>query len=141
MEGRAQVCGDDRIPFILGKFLDRRDELDAGIVDENIDGTGQLCRLRAHVIDLVRLGHIGAVIEDLDPELLFHAGANFFDLARVTEAVEHDVRAFSRQSARDAVADAAGGAGDECCFALEHVKSPFVAARSYTKRGGVSKVP
>ena len=38
VEGRGQVDGDDRIPFLGREFLDRRDVLDAGIVDQDVDG-------------------------------------------------------------------------------------------------------
>ena len=34
---RRQIDGDDLIPFIDWKFLDRGHELDTGIVDQNIE--------------------------------------------------------------------------------------------------------
>ena len=37
MKYRRQVQRDDRVPALGGKVLDRRDELDAGIVDQDID--------------------------------------------------------------------------------------------------------
>ena len=37
MEGRRQVDGDDLVPLLDREFLDRRHELDAGVVDEHVD--------------------------------------------------------------------------------------------------------
>ena len=37
MEGGRQVDGDDLVPFLDRKILHRRDELDARIVDEDVD--------------------------------------------------------------------------------------------------------
>ena len=45
MERRGQVDGDDRVPFVDGELVDRRDELDASVVDEDVDGTEFLERL------------------------------------------------------------------------------------------------
>jgi hypothetical protein len=51
-----------------------------------------------HRVNLVRLRHVGAVIGDLDAELLGQARAQRLDLCRVAEAVEHDVGALRRQA-------------------------------------------
>jgi hypothetical protein len=37
VEGGGQVDRDDLVPFLDRELLDRRDELDAGIVDEDVD--------------------------------------------------------------------------------------------------------
>ena len=56
---RRQIDRDDRIPFLDRKILDRRDELDAGIVDENIDRAERAFTERDHRRDLGGLGHVG----------------------------------------------------------------------------------
>jgi hypothetical protein len=39
VERRRQVDGEDLVPLRLGEFLDRRDVLDAGVVDDDVDLT------------------------------------------------------------------------------------------------------
>src|SRR5262245_65071138 len=55
---RRQIDGDDLVPLLDGKFLDRRDVLDAGIVDQNIDAPERLLGGLDHGGDLGRLGHV-----------------------------------------------------------------------------------
>ena len=45
MEGGRQVDGDDLVPFLDREILHRRDELDARIVDEDVDAAERLLRL------------------------------------------------------------------------------------------------
>ena len=93
--------------------------LDAGVVDQDVhcaEALGCCCNQR---FDLTRFGHVGTVVIDR------HAGGGdvFFhgvDLLRITEAVEHDVRALRGECARDAEADARGGASDEGGFSVKH---------------------
>ncbi len=59
MKRRRQIDRDDRVPFLDRKLLDRRDELDAGIVDENVDRAEGLLAERDHFGDLGGLGHVG----------------------------------------------------------------------------------
>jgi len=37
VKGRAQVDGDDGVPLVDRELLDRRDVLDAGVVDQDVD--------------------------------------------------------------------------------------------------------
>ena len=39
VEGRGKVDRDDRVPLLGGKLVDRRNMLDAGIVDEDVDAS------------------------------------------------------------------------------------------------------
>ena len=82
VEGGGQVDGDDLVPFLDREFLDRRDELDAGIVDQDIDRAELLLGVGDHGGDLVALAHVGAGIERLDPEILFDAAALLLDGGR-----------------------------------------------------------
>ena len=59
VKGARQIDRQDRIPFVDRKFLDRRDVLNAGIVDEDIDAAEFFARLLDHRLDLVRVGDIG----------------------------------------------------------------------------------
>ena len=63
-----------------------------------------------------RLAHVGAVVGHRAAERL-HLRHRAVDVA---EAVEHDLGALARQRQRHAQADAAGGAGDEGGFSLQH---------------------
>ena len=99
--------------FSIGKILDRRYELDAGVVDENIDAAEPLFGVFDHRRDFVRLCHVGAVIERLDPELGFDGRARLLDLLGLSKSVEDDVGALARQRAGDGEADAAGRSGHE----------------------------
>ena len=69
--------------FSGGKFLDRRDELDAGIVDQYVHRTE--LALAASAIMAAHLGalaHVGAGIDRLDAEILFDAAAFLLDRLR-----------------------------------------------------------
>ena len=63
VEGRAEVDRDDRVPALDRELLDRRDVLDAGVVDEDVDAAEVgLGRVGHHRLDLGRLAHVGAVV-------------------------------------------------------------------------------
>ena len=67
--------------------------LDAGIVDEDVDGAEFLLGVGDHGGDLVGLAHVGGGIAHRDAVLLGEAGAQRLDLAGVAEAVEDDIGA------------------------------------------------
>ena len=50
--------------FSTGKLLDRRDVLDAGIVDQDVDAAERIRGFGDHAGDLGRVGHVGAAIDD-----------------------------------------------------------------------------
>ena len=63
VEGRRQVDRHDRVPFVRREALDRRDVLDAGIVDEDV-GRAELGGAAGdHRLDLRRVGQVGAVVQ------------------------------------------------------------------------------
>ncbi len=117
MEGRAEVDGDDGVPFLGGEVLDRRHVLDAGIVDQDVDPAEFLGGVCHHGLDLSWLGHVCVVVGGLHPELGADVGVQLLDLLGVAEAVEHDVGALFGQRARDPEPDARGRTGDESRFA------------------------
>jgi hypothetical protein len=106
VKGRGQVDGDDLVPFLDGEILDRRDELDAGVVDENIDGAQRLFRIGDHGGDLGRLRHVGGVVEAFHAEILLDAGALLLDRVLVAEAVDDDIGALLGEGAGIGEADA-----------------------------------
>ena len=113
VERGREVDGDDGVPLIGRKLLDRRDELDAGVVDQDVDGSELGRRVGDHRLDLVAFRHVGAVVDALDAKLLFDAGALGFDRLGVAETVDHHVGALLGEGAGDGETDAAGGAGDD----------------------------
>jgi hypothetical protein len=120
VEGARQVDGDDRIPFLDRKFLDRRDELDARIVDEDIDAAELFCSRCHHAGDGCAIGHVGAVIDDLHIVQAGEFGADVFYLVGIAEAVEHHIGALRSEAARDAKTDATCRAGDDRGFSGQH---------------------
>ena len=117
-----QIDGDDLVPFLDREFLDRRDVLDAGVVDQDVAGAELALRRLDHGGDLGGLGHVGARVDRLDAELLLDAGALLLDGVGRAEAVDQDVGAVLGERAGDAEADAGGGAGDHRVFAFKHLK-------------------
>ncbi|SPC17321.1 hypothetical protein CO2235_90195 [Cupriavidus oxalaticus] len=119
VEGGSQVDGDDRVPALDGKVLDRRHMLDAGIVDQDVGAAEVGLRIAHHVLDLCRLAHVRAVVADLD------ALAGLRDLVlcgvHITKAIDDDIGALSRQRLCDAEPDTAGRAGHQSGLAVEHV--------------------
>ncbi len=69
MEGGGQVDGQDLVPLLDGEFLHRRDELDAGVVHQDVQPSEGGLGLADHAGDLVGPGHVGGRIDDLHPEL------------------------------------------------------------------------
>ena len=100
--------------FSAREILDRRDELDAGVVDQDVD-RAELFGCASSIIAaiFVGLGHVGAVVERLDAEFASRCRRARSRWPRVAEAVDHDVGAFLGEGAGDGEADAAGGAGDD----------------------------
>jgi hypothetical protein len=65
VKGSRQVDREDRIPFVDRKLVDRRDMLDAGVVDKQVDRAEARDCVLHHRFDLLGLRHVGAVIGDL----------------------------------------------------------------------------
>ena len=87
--------------------------LDAGVVDEDVHRSHLGFRVGDHHLDLGAVGHVGAMVEGLDPEFPLDFGPLGLDRRLVAEAVDHDIRALLGQGAGDRQADAARRTGDE----------------------------
>lgn len=120
VERRRQVDGEDLVPFLDRKILDRGDFLNAGIVDHHVEGADVGLGGGHQLGNFARLGHVGAVIGDADPMGRGEPRAQGLDFVRVAEPVEHDVHSRFRESFGDALADAAGRTGDDGVEALGH---------------------
>ena len=66
-----------------------------------------------HRLDFGAVGHVGPVVESLDPELLLDFDALGLDRRLVAEPVDDDVRALLGEGAGDRQANAARRAGDK----------------------------
>ena len=118
MERRRQVDANDGVPLLDRELLDRRDVLDAGIVDEDVDGAEIPLGLGHHLRDLARAQHVGRI--ESDAGAVRRTGLDGGRIVgRRAEAVEHDIGACRGERLGDAEADAGGRAGDDGCLALE----------------------
>ncbi len=98
------------------EFIERRDDLDAGIADEHVDLAELLDRARDAGLDLLLVRHVHDHADRL-------ARIAEFRRRRVggllIEVGDHDACALARKGRGDLLADAAGGAGDDGDFVLE----------------------
>jgi hypothetical protein len=120
----GQVDRDDGFPALRREFLDRGGELDAGIVDQDVDLAEFGRRVLDQRLDLVRLAEIGAVVADLDAELVGDPLLQAGDRVGLAEAVQHHVGALGSQRFGDAEADTAGRARYQGCLAFKHISLP-----------------
>ena len=81
--------------------------LDAGIVDENVDGPEALRGRGDKVLDLLRPGHVGAVIKNGSGARIVQRLADRLDFVRLAKAVDDDIGALGCKRFRDAEPDAA----------------------------------
>ena len=93
--------------------------LDAGVVDQDVDAAHRAHGVGHHLGDLLGLAHVGGVVAELRVDAL-ELGARRVDIAKT---IEHDVGPMAGQHLGDAQADAAGGTGDQCDLAREHVRA------------------
>ncbi len=121
VERRGQVERDDHVPLLDREILDRRDELHARIVDEDVDAAEILVGAREHRLDLFGLGQVGAVIARLAPADRLQPLAFYLDRIGVAEAIDDDVGAVGCEGFRDAEPDARGRSGDEGGLSVEHL--------------------
>ena len=135
MERRRKIDGQDRVPLLDRKLLERRDVLDAGVVHQNIEAAEVIQRHGDHVGDRRGLRHVGRRIAHLDAELRNDLGLRFGDVFRLAEAVEHDRGACCCERASNAEPDAAGRAGDERHVALQRAGALFEAKRRLDVHG------
>ena len=81
-----------------GKFFDRIDVLNAGVVHQDVDAAEFGPGLIDHLLDLVGIGDIGAGIHHANIVLPLEIAHDFVDLVGRAEAVEHDIGAGSRRA-------------------------------------------
>jgi hypothetical protein len=120
VEGGGEIDGDDRVPLVDRELVDRRDMLDAGVVDQHVDRAEAVDRLAHHLGDRLGLQHVGAVVGHRDLVLRRQPRAQRLDLAGIAEAVQYDVRAFGSEARRDSEADAGRRSGHQRGFTFEH---------------------
>jgi len=143
VEGGGQDDGDQGVPFLFRELVHRRDMLDAGVVDQDVQPPELTHGVSDQVLDLLRLGHVGGMVADggVGPGL---QGLTLgLDLRRIAQAVEHDVDPLLGQSRGEGLADAAGGARDHRHMTLEfvvdgHGPTPFRRRRAQV---GVGRRP
>jgi len=63
---RRQIDRQDLVPFLGRELIERRDILNAGIVDQHIEPAMLGDRRRDHLRDRLGPGHVGIAIADLD---------------------------------------------------------------------------
>src|SRR3546814_4586094 len=92
VKGGGQVDGDDRVPLVDRKLLDRRNMLDASIVHQYVERAERRLMLGHHFGDLVGPGHVGGRIAGGHAELRFQSGALLFDGGRLAKADRKSTR-------------------------------------------------
>ena len=128
VEGAGQVDREDRVPLVDREFLDRRDMLDAGIVDQDIDRAEFLLRgPRSSPRCRPACCHVGAMIGDADIVLASQLGAR---APRSSPASPKPLITILEPAAakrlRDAKPDAAGRSRHNRRLARQHhVTVPF----------------
>ncbi len=130
VKGAREIDGDDRVPFVDRKFLDRIDVLNAGVVHQDIDAAEFGPGLIDHLLDLVGIGNIGARIHHADIVLPLEIADDFVDLVGRAEAVEHDIGAGPGKPGGDTEPNTAGRAGDDGGFACRHFIPPQATQKS-----------
>ncbi len=113
VKGRRKVDRDDLVPFLDREFLDRRNVLNAGIVDEDVDRAELLIRLRHHPRDRIGIGHVGGRGIGLDLAFLRDVLGSLRILLRITQPVDHHIGPLRSQRAGDGEADPGGASGHE----------------------------
>ncbi len=118
MEGRAQIDGDNGVPLLDRKLVNRCHVLNARVVDEDVDRTELPLRLGDHIDDLVMTEHIGR-IEGHSRTVRGHRADRFGIILLVTKAVHHHIAAVLGECVGNAKADAGGRAGHHGGLACE----------------------
>ena len=114
----------NRGPFFVGKFIDGRDVLDTGIVDQNINGTEGGFGGGDEGGDFRGLADVCRVMQNLHPGFRGEIAAQFLNHGGFAKTVEHDVGAGPGHGLSDAEADATGRTGYDDGFIFQHGGSP-----------------
>jgi hypothetical protein len=124
-----------------GGLVDRRDVLDAGVVDDDVEPAERALRLAHHGGDLLAAGDVGGRVADLDARSPGDLAPDALDLVGVAKAIQGDVGTSFCERAGDREADAAGGAGherglaDKLCSERRHGGASFGVARGRAAPG------
>jgi hypothetical protein len=105
------VDGQHLLPVREAELLERMDDLDAGVADQDVDAAEGSHRRLHRGVHLVFVGHVGADADRLAAGRLQFGGGGFGRF--LVEVGDHDLRAFAGVDDRDLLADAAGRASDE----------------------------
>ena len=124
-ERPLEVDAHDEVEARLAHVGERLADLDAGVVDQDVEAAEGLVRVAHEALGLARYADVRAQCDRLPAQLLDPGG----DGARAVAAavvVHRHVGALAREAQRDGLADAAGAAGDERSLALEsHAHTAF----------------
>ena len=108
VERGREIERDDGVILVDREILDRRDELNARIVHEDIEPPMRGFRSSNERSTSLSLHQVGAVITHRDAGLTFKAGADLFDLGGVAQTVERHIHASIGQCRGYPQPDAAG---------------------------------
>ncbi|MNT24328.1 hypothetical protein D3C72_1597950 [compost metagenome] len=89
--------------------------LDASVIDKDVDAAKFAFGIGEQVFDLRYIAQVRRVMADV-AAVSGHLGDRQVGIA---ETIENQVGACARQHVGNPQADAAGGSGDHCCFAVE----------------------
>jgi hypothetical protein len=124
-EGAPEVDADHLVEVRGRELVRRLRDLDAGVVDQDVEAAELVERVLEHAHDVVFLGDI-ALDEDVADAVLAHArdtGVNLLlgvlGLLGLTQIVDGDVCAVLGEADGDRLADTRCPAGDEDVLALE----------------------
>ena len=110
-KGAAEVGLDDALPFCRGELVRLFANIDAGIVDQNINLAKRLDRLRHHGLNIAFCTDIDLHFEHLDAVLCTERGSGFSRFCRIARGND-DIRTGCRQALRHATAQTTIAAGD-----------------------------
>jgi hypothetical protein len=126
VESGRQIRGDHSVPLLDREILQLRHELDARIINKDIDCPEGLFGVAGHVGDLDRLGHIGARIRRRYSEHLLDAAPLLLNGIRVTETVEGHVCALGGEGTRDGKTYTGRGTRYDDGFSADHQTLAFL---------------
>ncbi len=125
-KGAVEMNRDYLAPVFIRQIHQCRDMLDAGIAHQYVDAAVAAHGFFDTAVDLLLIGHIHG-----DGN---RVAAALFDVIRGRrrsiqfQIGDTDLGAFARESNRNLLADAAGGAGNDCYLVLHtHESSPFTS--------------
>ena len=130
-----QIDGEDRLPFVDWELRDRRDVLNPGVVDHDIQPAEGLQDRTDHFLDGFCPRHIGRRIFDLYAELIGNMRLGPADLVGLAETIENNGGTGSRQRLGDAQPNSTGRAGYQRHFAIEGTRGHNAALRDWNIHG------